>query len=139
MDYFDLYKSRAVFVGTNESENRVINMCDSIERDFKNDNAYRKAIINFDDTNTIDCRFSEDENNLFLKYFLFVPSDNNKVIEGMYLTTKEGVFLLSEVNMDDIYKTGEAYICNQVLKIKGVKDILCFADNTSYGVKGSKD
>ena len=139
MDYFDLYKARCEFVGTSTSENRVINMKDSIERDFQNDATYRKAYINFDENNIIDCRYSEDEADLFKKYFLFKPSDSDRVINGMYITTKKGTFLISETNMSDIYKKAEAYICNVNLRVKGLPDMPCFADNTTYGVKGLKD
>lgn len=139
MDYFDLYKARCEFIGTSTSENRVINMKDNIERDFQNDATYRKAYINFDENNTIDCRYSEDEADLFKKYFLFKPSDSDRVINGMYITTKKGTFLISETNMSDIYKKAEAYICNVNLRVKGLPDMPCFADNTTYGVKGLKD
>lgn len=139
MDYFDLYKARCEFVGTSTSENRVINMVDSIERDFINDATYRKAYVNFDKNNIIDCRYSEDDADLFKKYFLFKPSDSKRVLNGIYITTEEGTFLISETNTSNIYKKAEAYICNVNLRVKGLPDMPCFADNTTYGVKGLKD
>lgn len=139
MNYFDFYRTKLENIGVSVSENRVINMKNKIELNFKEDGSYRSAIINFDESNKIDCRFSEDKADLFKKYFLFKPSDINSVIEGMYLKIKEGLFLLSEINMSDIYKKGEAYTCNSVLKAKGLPDMPCFADNTTYGVKGLKD
>ena len=139
MNYFDFYRAKLKNVGVSASENRVINMRNKIELNFKEDDSYRSAIINFDENNKIDCRFSEDKADLFKKYFLFRPSDTNNVIEGMYLKIKDGLFLLSEINMSDLYKKGEAYICNSVLKARGLPDMPCFADNTTYGVKGLKD
>ncbi|MEG1309394.1 MAG: hypothetical protein RSA91_01055 [Bacilli bacterium] len=139
MNYFNLYKKRGDLIGLSCSENRVINMIDRIEEDFENDESFRKASVNFNTEDCIDTRFSEDKANLFLKYFLFKPNDNKRVKEGMYLTIKEGIFLLSEINMNGTYRKGEAYICNQILRTKGLKDIPCYADNTTYGVKGLTD
>lgn len=139
MDYFDLYKARVSKLGADTSDNRIMNMKEKIDYNFKNDGSYRLAIVNFDENNTLDCRFSEDNHDLFKKYFLFKPEDTHKVKEGLYLKIDEGLFLLSEINMSTIEKKGEAYICNNVLRAKGLPDVPCFANNTTYGVKGLKD
>lgn len=139
MNYFELYKNRFKDLGNSTSENRVINMTNNIESLFKDDGSYREAIINFNSNNKIDCRFSESPSNLFEKYFLFKPSDFNNVEDGMYLEIDEGVFLLSELNLDKIYRKGKAFVCNSILKAKGLKDMPCYADNTTYGVKGLQD
>lgn len=138
MDYYELYRQRALMNGDSESNHRVINMTDNIERSFANDPSYRKAKINFTDKE-VDVRFSENKASLFLKYFLFRPRDYEIAKDGTYLTIDEGTFILSESVMNSIYKKSEAYYCNQVLKAKGLKDMYCFADNTTYGVKGLKD
>lgn len=139
MNYFELYKNRFKDLGNSISDNRAINMKNNIELLFKDDISYRKAIINFDNNNKIDCRFSESSANLFEKYFLFRPSDCKKIIEGMYLEIDEGTFLLSELNLNDIYKKGKAFVCNSVLKASNLEDMPCYADNTTYGVKGLQD
>lgn len=139
MDYFDIYKKRLKLKGDNKIQAKVNATTRKINRNFEKDPSFRNGIINLNKENNISCRFSENKTNLFLKYFLFKSEDIKKINIGSYITIEEGIFLLSEWNMSEIYRKAEAYICNQVLKAKGLKDMPCYADNTSYGVKGLKD
>lgn len=111
---------------------------DYLELEFRNDPSYRLAELNLKNGQTIDVRIIEDKADLFRKYFLFRPS--YKIINGSYLRIEEGVFIIENHFLKDLYPKAEALMCNLSIMVKGqTHPIPAYGNNTTYGTKGLKD
>lgn len=135
--YIDVYKKKIKNSGSNMAESISNSTIYLNNKMFKEDISYREAYLNLDKKQKIDTRFRESKSDQFTKYFLTRP--NEKITPGSYVTTKDGTFLVVEFSMDNIFPKVGTLTCNQIFNITKDSYLPVHLNNTTYGVKGSKD
>lgn len=135
MSYFDVWKK--TINAENSNQAMVNNGKSLIDRTFKDDPSYKAATLwKLDLTKEpIDVRLKNIDRTTKERYFIFRP--DTKIDVGSIVEYDNYKYVLMEVEENLLSPRAKGLNCNQTLNWKGLKEpIPCYADNSSYGVKG---
>ena len=140
MSYFETYKKHLAKQGTTVLEARTNTAKREINRTFSLTHGYNKATLQEDYTKEavdIDIVIKSDNSELE-KTILFRP--DTKVRVGSYVEVNNKIYILRELDEDQLSPKGMCFYCNRHINLKGIdKPLYCYTNSTTYGSKGILD
>lgn len=140
MDYLKLYKKRVSSSGKSGLSARMNDSVNQADSNITQVAGHEDAVLNGDEKIDIVVETTKSALN---KYLHLRPS--SKVRSGDYISYVNDIgevetYIVRQVNRGKINPIADAFLCNQVINFKGLKEpIPCYLNNSTYGSKGLSD
>lgn len=138
--YFDVWKKRMINNGGSATQSILNNSKKIFSNNFKDDPSYERGILRKSDLTEIpiDTRMINIDRSVLEKRIQILP--DNVCDVGDYIVYSDKVYIILEFENNVVVPYAKVFECNQTINLKvWDKPISCWADNTTYGVKGKID